>query len=218
MYGRSAIVAAHERPHTDPMGIYVAHICFWLVFAAANVYARRRYPATATPDIAATSASREGEPLRAKNASLLVAVHAFAFAVLFYGVGRAVWNRNVPFEPPTWRVVVGVAIIAIGAVLAFWARVSFASWRVRAQLDAGHQLATGGPFAMIRNPIYQAMNLLALGTAVWVNNTGAWLGVLLMAIGGALRARAEEPLLERMFGEQYREYRSRTWRFVPGIY
>jgi protein-S-isoprenylcysteine O-methyltransferase Ste14 len=39
-----------------------------------------------------------------------------------------------------------------------------------------------------------------------------------MAIGGTLRARAEEPLLERMFGEQYREYRSRTWRFVPGIY
>ena len=215
MYGRSAIVAADERSHTDRMGIYVAHICFWLVFAAANVYARRRYP---EPAAAAAPTTPDGDTLRAKHASLLVWVHAFAFAVLFYGVGRAVWNRDVPFHPPAWRVAVAVAIIAIGAVLAFWARVSFASWRVRAQLDAGHQLATGGPFAMIRNPIYQSMNLLALGTAVWVNNTGAWLGVVLMAIGGALRARAEEPLLEQMFGDAYREYRGRTWRFVPGIY
>jgi protein-S-isoprenylcysteine O-methyltransferase Ste14 len=161
---------------------------------------------------------RDGDTLRAKNASLLVAVHAAAFAVLFYGVGRAEWDNHVPFHPPVWRVVAGVAVIALGAVLAFWARVSFASWRIRAQLDAGHRLATGGPFALIRNPIYSAMNLLALGTAIWVNNAGAWLGVLLMAIGGELRTRAEEPLLEQAFGEEYRAYRRRTWRFVPAVY
>ena len=200
------------------MGIYVAHIVFWLVFAAANAYARRRYPAPAGAPDTATPTPREGDTLRARNASLLVWLHAFAFAVLFYGVGRAVWNRNVPFDPPAWRVAAGVAVIAVGAALAFWARVSFASWRVRAQLDAGHQLATGGPFALIRNPIYQAMNLLGLGTAIWVNNAGAWTGVVLMVICGALRAHAEEPLLEQAFGDVYREYRRRTWRFVPGIY
>jgi protein-S-isoprenylcysteine O-methyltransferase Ste14 len=197
-------------------GIYVAHALFWLVFAAANVYARRRYPPP--PHDRAPSSAEADNALRAKHASLLVWVHALAFALLFYGVGRAVWNRDVPFHPPAWRVAVGVTIIAAGAALAFWARVSFASWRIRAQLDAGHQLATGGPFAMIRNPIYQAMNLLALGTAIWVNDPGAWLGVVLMAIGGALRARAEESLLEQAFGEEYREYRRRTWRFVPGLY
>jgi protein-S-isoprenylcysteine O-methyltransferase Ste14 len=202
------------------VGIYVAHILFWLVFAAANVYARRRHSAEAivSADARAASAPRNGETLRARNASLLVWIHALGFAVLFYGVGRAVWDRQVPFDPPAARVVAGVTVIALGAVLAFWARVSFASWRVRAQLDAGHQLATGGPFTVIRNPIYSAMNLLALGTAIWVNNAGAWLGVLLMAIGGALRARAEEPLLEQAFGEEYREYRRRTWRFIPGVY
>jgi len=220
MYAPPAIVAVDGRPHTDRMGIYAAHILFWLTFAAANVYARRRYPLVVADPASsrAAGAPRDGDPLRAKNASLLVWVHAFAFAVLFYGVGRAVWNRSVPFHPPAWRVAAGATIIAAGAVLAFWARVSFASWRIRAQLDAGHRLATGGPFAMIRNPIYQAMNLLALGTAVWVNDAGAWTGVLLMAIGGGLRARAEEPLLEQAFGDEYQAYRRRTWRFVPGIY
>jgi len=199
--------------------IYLAHILFWLAFAAANVYARLRGgpPPKAAP-AAASSTAGHAESLRAPHASLLVWIHAAAFAVLFFGVGRAVFNDRAPFQPPAWRVAIGAAIIAVGAVLACWARVSFASWRIRAQLDAGHQLATGGPFAVIRNPIYSAMNLLALGTALWVNNAGVWLGVLLMALGGELRARAEEPLLEQAFGDEYREYRRRTWRFVPGIY
>jgi protein-S-isoprenylcysteine O-methyltransferase Ste14 len=205
--------------HRYDLRIYLAHILFWLTFAAANVYARVRGVASPSAAPAASApAAGNTESLRAPYASLLVWIHALAFAVLFFGVGRAVFNDRVPFQPPAWRVAIAVAIIALGALFAFWARVSFASWRVRAQLDAGHQLATGGPFAMIRNPIYQAMNLLGLGTAVWVNNTAAWLGVVLMAIGGALRARAEESLLERAFGEEYQEYRRRTWRFVPGIY
>jgi protein-S-isoprenylcysteine O-methyltransferase Ste14 len=96
--------------------------------------------------------------------------------------------------------------------------VSFASWRIRAQLDAGHQLATGGPFHVIRNPIYSALNLLALGTAIWVGGVLVWIAVLLTVLGSELRARAEEPLLERAFGEEYRDYRRRTKRFVPGVY
>jgi len=199
--------------------IYLAHILFWLTFGAANVYARMR--GGPSPDAAPPEPSRtvgDAESLRAPHASLLVWVHALAFAVLFFGVGRAVFNDRVPFHPPTWRVAAGATIIAIGAALAFWARVSFASWRVRAQLDAGHQLATGGPFAIVRNPIYQAMNLLALGTAVWVSNAGTWAGVVLMAIAATLRARAEERLLEQAFGDEYRAYRQRTWRFVPGIF
>lgn len=202
------------------MAVYAAHILFWLVFAAANVYARRRPGASPAPaaGVGGTSASSAGEPLRAKNASLLVAVHMMAFGVMYFGVGKTVLSRAVPFDPPAARVAASVAIIALGAALAFWARVSFASWRIRAQLDAGHQLATGGPFAVIRNPIYTALDLLALGTAIWVNSAAVWIAVVLMVLGSELRARAEEPLLERAFGDEYRDYRRRTKRFVPGVY
>jgi protein-S-isoprenylcysteine O-methyltransferase Ste14 len=37
-------------------------------------------------------------------------------------------------------------------------------------------------------------------------------------LGGDLRARAEEKVLDASFGEPYREYRARVKRFVPGIY
>ncbi len=49
-----------------------------------------------------------------------------------------------------------------------WALDYFRSWRFRAKLDEGHQLATGGPFRLLRHPIYMGLNLLALGSAFWV--------------------------------------------------
>jgi protein-S-isoprenylcysteine O-methyltransferase Ste14 len=62
------------------------------------------------------------------------------------------------------------------------------------------------------------MNLLALGTAVWLPTILTWSAVVLMVIGSDLRGRAEEGVLRAAFGDQYREYCSRTKRFLPGIY
>jgi protein-S-isoprenylcysteine O-methyltransferase Ste14 len=78
---------------------------------------------------------------------------------------------------------VGSTVIASGAALVAWALVYFRSWRVRAKLEAGHQLATGGPFRTLRHPIYMGLNLLALGTALWVPTTLVWVACGLMAVG-----------------------------------
>ena len=99
-----------------------------------------------------------------------------------------------------------------------WALVYFRSWRFRAQLDKGHQLATGGPFKFMRHPLYMGLNLLAFGTALWIPTIFIWVGFALMVFGSDLRGRAEEKLLEGTFGDSYREYCSKTRRFVPGIY
>ena len=57
-----------------------------------------------------------------------------------------------------------------------------------------------------------------VGTALWIPARPAWLGFFVVVIGSDLRARAEEALLEKTFDERYQEYRSRTYRFVPGVY
>ena len=62
------------------------------------------------------------------------------------------------------------------------------------------------------------LNLLALGSALWVPTTIVWAAFVLMAIGSDLRARAEETILNQAFGPSYREYCARTRRFIPGIY
>jgi protein-S-isoprenylcysteine O-methyltransferase Ste14 len=106
----------------------------------------------------------------------------------------------------------------MGAVLGASTLVHFRSWRFRATLDRGHQLATGGPFTILRHPIYMALNLLALGSAIWVPTPTLWIAFLLMAVGSDLRGRAEERILQEAFGDSYRDYCRRTKRFVPGLY
>jgi protein-S-isoprenylcysteine O-methyltransferase Ste14 len=201
--------------------IYAIHAVFWLAFAAGDVAARsgsRRRAGVGPSDAASPDADASGDaPLRAPRAGLLVAVHMGAFALMYTGVGRAVFDSGLPRVAPLLPVA-GALVILAGGVLAGWARLVFASWRFRAQIDAGHQLATGGPFRWVRHPIYAALDLLALGTALWIPTPLTWLGALAMAVCGDLRARAEEPLLRRAFGDAYREYQRRTSRFIPGIY
>ena len=192
--------------------IYAAHLAFWLLFAAGHAYARRQFPPPAL-----SSAATDAPPMRAPHSRLLVGLHMVAFAILYSGIGQALFHSGVPRLVPLQRVL-GCIVILAGGALMCWARVSFASWRYRAEITAGHQLATGGPFRFIRHPLYAGLDLLALGTALWIPSLIEWIALALMLLAGDLRARAEESLLERAFGQSYRDYRQRTRRFIPGIY
>ena len=201
--------------HYD-LGIYMAHAVFWLSFAAGHLIARYRFRRTTDTSASSVDASG-GAPLRSPRAKLLIGVHMVAFALVYTGMERAVFRVGMPTVPPFLRWAGGLLIL-LGGALMCWARLSFASWRFRAQIDPGHQLATGGPFQFVRHPIYAALDLLALGTALWIPTLLVWLGTLLMAVAGHLRACTEEALLERAFGDTYREYCHRTKRFIPGLY
>ncbi|MBW8883930.1 MAG: isoprenylcysteine carboxylmethyltransferase family protein [Planctomycetia bacterium] len=192
--------------------IYAAHLAFWLLFAAGHVYARGQFAAPA-PSPAATDAP----PMSAPYSRLLVGMHMIAFAILYSGIGLALFHSGVPRLIPFQRVL-GCIVILAGGALMCWARVWFASWRYRAEITADHQLATGGPFRFIRHPLYAGLNLLALGTAIWIPTLIEWIALALMLLVSDLRARAEESLLDRAFGQSYRDYRQRTRRFIPGVY
>jgi protein-S-isoprenylcysteine O-methyltransferase Ste14 len=109
-------------------------------------------------------------------------------------------------------------MIAAGAALISSALMHFRSWRLRARLDQGHELATEGPFRLMRHPIYMGLNLLALGTAIWIPTVVEWIALVLMFIGGDVRARSEEAILTQAFGAAYTDYCARTKRFIPLVY
>jgi protein-S-isoprenylcysteine O-methyltransferase Ste14 len=202
------------RPTID-LAIYAVHAAFWSVFIVTRFVLRRQEDPKQKEDDAGPGVS--GEVKVARFSRALLAFHGLIFGVLFVGLGRAV----IPGHVPHWFIgqrIVAVIIIASGAVLMSSSLVHFRSWWVRAKLEKGHRLATTGPYRFLRHPIYLGMNLLALGTAIWVPTIIEWVAFGLMAIGCDLRARAEEGLLDEAFGLPYREYRSRTWRFIPGIY
>ncbi|HEY4341418.1 MAG TPA: isoprenylcysteine carboxylmethyltransferase family protein [Steroidobacteraceae bacterium] len=153
----------------------------------------------------------------ATNPGLLISLHAFAFALLYVGLGTAVFGGHslALFGSQKW---IGCVVIECGAVLCSWTLVYFRSWRFRATLRIGHELTTGGPFRYLRHPIYVGLDLLALGSALWLPTPMVWGAFILVAAGGYLRARAEEALLLRVFGAEYVSYCKRTWRFIPLLY
>ena len=190
--------------------LYLVHIVFWTAFGLTRRIVRTRQAAPTAGPTAAV-------PSTARFSRAVFAVHAVAFALMYTGIGSAVIPDRVPAWFPGHRIV-GTVIIAMGAWLMCWSLVFFRSWRFRAKLDAGHELATGGPYAWVRHPIYAGLNLLALGTAVWAPTWFTWIAVVLMIIGSDLRGRAEEAVLTTAFGNQYRQYCARTKRFLPGVY
>ncbi|MEO8138435.1 MAG: isoprenylcysteine carboxylmethyltransferase family protein [Gemmatimonadota bacterium] len=200
-------------PNYD-LAIYAVHAGFWTAFGVTRMVVQRRGP---PGDAQAESAPHADSEASAPYSRSLLVVHALAFGVMYFGLGNAVIPNRVPLWFPGQRLV-GFIVIAAGAALMSWALVWFRSWRFRAKVDRGHELATGGPFRLVRNPIYLGLNLLALGTAIWVPTALCWIGAGLMVLGSDLRARAEEKLLRAAFGAAYNEYCARTSRFVPGLY
>jgi len=203
---------ADSMPNSDYY-LYALHVGFWASFGLTRALLRGR---------ATFSASTPREPMATKEATAphsrsLVALHSLAFALLYFGMGSAIIPNRVPRSFPHHRFV-GAAIIVAGTALMIWALLYFRSWRFRAKLEAGHELATGGPFRLLRHPIYMGLNLLAIGSAIWVPTPLLWAAVVLMLIGSDFRARGEEQVLLTAFGDAYREYCARTRRFVPGVY
>jgi protein-S-isoprenylcysteine O-methyltransferase Ste14 len=203
------------RPNAD-LAIYAVHGAFWASFGLTRRLCRAR-PAEVESGPDAAAADVAAAPATAPWSRALLAVHMVAFGVMYAGVGAAVVPDLVPAWFPGQRVA-GSLIIAAGAGLMSWSLLYFRSWRYRAALDRGHELATGGPFAVVRHPIYAGLDLLALGTAVWIPTPLTWIGLGLMVLGGDLRGRAEEALLLQAFGQRYRDYCARTRRLVPGVY
>lgn len=78
-------------------------------------------------------------------------------------------------------------------------------------------LVHGGPFRLVRHPIYLGFVLLVLGTPHMTADR--LLFAVLSTAWIAVAVPFEEAGLVRQFGDQYRAYRSRVrWRIVPFVY
>ncbi|MGE5138225.1 MAG: methyltransferase family protein [Rudaea sp.] len=113
----------------------------------------------------------------------------------------------------------GIALFAAGGALRLWpVFVLGRRFSGLVAIQPGHTLVTSGVYGVIRHPSYLGLLINALG---WALAFRSWAGVLLMALTIPpllARIRAEERLLGAQFGDEYRAYRARTWRLIPGLY
>jgi len=120
------------------------------------------------------------------------------------------------FPAVTRWIGVGLAALGLGIRIAAMARLG-SRFAPEAVVQREHALETRGLYAAVRHPGYLGAWLAALGGLLAFANAAAT--PLLVAFAWLLsqRARKEEALLERHFGEAYRSYCARTGAFLPRL-
>jgi protein-S-isoprenylcysteine O-methyltransferase Ste14 len=139
------------------------------------------------------------------------------------GIGLAGFGRARPtLEPLSPAGLLGTAVVLfMGIAIVLFAASSSAlgrNWSVVARTRSDHELVRSGPYAYVRHPIYLGMLFFLLGLATAL---GHWfqliIAVPVFLAGTASRTRVEEGLLERSFGDKFREYRNSTPALIPKL-
>ena len=112
-------------------------------------------------------------------------------------------------------VLAGMALIVIGLSVDVWALMTFRTAGTPFNpTKRAENLATFGPYARTRNPMYLGALVAYLGLALGAGNLWRWIALPLMALGlHQLAVLREEAHLEARFGEAWREYAGRVPRW-----
>jgi protein-S-isoprenylcysteine O-methyltransferase len=161
------------------------------------------------------ASSWEGGDEDRSSTRLIVGAYVVAFAAPFLLDNSGIGVTSIG-SALAW---VGIAIAAFGLGIRIW------SMRVLGQ-DYTRSLRTRdtqtviqeGPYRLVRHPGYIGSILVWVGSRLAVN----WLIAIATAIGlllvYAYRINAEEQMLVEHFGDDYRNYKTRTWRLVPYVW
>ena len=115
--------------------------------------------------------------------------------------------------------IAGIVVTLVGAAITLVAQQAMGrSWRVGVDHDETTELVRDGMFAIVRNPIFTAVILTALGLALIAPNPVAIAAAVILILAIELQVRAvEEPYLIDTHGTAYLDYARTVGRFVPGI-
>jgi protein-S-isoprenylcysteine O-methyltransferase Ste14 len=116
-----------------------------------------------------------------------------------------------------WSALAGVPLVLLGEGLRFWG-VSHVGIASRTRTPSPKKFVVGGPYRIVRHPLYLGNFLLGLGFALAANALFPWLllaYVALFALQYGLFIRLEEEELGMKFGEAHRAYAARVPAFLP---
>ena len=146
--------------------------------------------------------------LRIRGAIFIVVILLLRVGAFHHG------ERNT--DP--WRAGVGLALFACGLSFAIWARVHIGrNWGMPMSRKDEPELVTGGPYRLVRHPIYSGILSAGVGTAIALN----WLWIVAVLFAGVYfvySATVEERNLTEQFPVAYPQYRRSTKMLVPFIF
>ncbi len=127
--------------------------------------------------------------------------------IVLVAIGAVMWEKHR--GPITAWEIVGAAIALPSAALWLTARFQLgSSFSVTAQ---ARKLVTTGLYSKIRNPIYLFGLLFITGIIIYLGQFWWLLAVPVLLTLQFWRARAESAVLEAKFGDEYRNWKAKTW-------
>jgi protein-S-isoprenylcysteine O-methyltransferase Ste14 len=115
---------------------------------------------------------------------------------------------------------VGVLGYLLSMAITYWAMLSnpFLATTVRIQEDRGHQVATTGPYQIVRHPMYVGVILMWLSTALILGSWWALVPGVLIAVIFVVRTALEDRMLQAEL-PGYADYAKRVrQRLIPGVW
>jgi protein-S-isoprenylcysteine O-methyltransferase Ste14 len=144
------------------------------------------------------------------------------FTIIFIVVMAQLW-RPLPISLPIeWRwalLIIGSVIYLSSIALYLWGfftlgRMFSASTSFGIRLFHEHQLIQQGPYAFVRHPMYLAVISTGLGMILLFKTYAAMIFFVMM-FSLVRRARKEEQVLAKEFGEQWMDYCRRVPGWIP---
>ncbi|MGP8173318.1 MAG: methyltransferase family protein [Terracidiphilus sp.] len=111
---------------------------------------------------------------------------------------------------------IGAVVSVLGLGFAIWARVYLGSnWSSSVTIKRDHELITGGPYGLVRHPIYTGLLTGFLGTAIAIAQVRGLVAFAFLFAMLWFKLRLEERWMQLQFGEVYEQYAQRVPALVP---
>lgn len=147
---------------------------------------------------------------------------ALGLPYLAYCVGIVVyliepeWTAWSSIGITPWVGWFGVVPLFVGGALILWGASHLrGNFALSIATKEHHTLVKTGPYRCVRHPLYSAFVVEAVGVSLLMAN---WFVALMVVTFWAVltyRTRLEEDNLINRFGDEYRDYMTKSGRFVP---
>jgi len=130
----------------------------------------------------------------------------------FWWIDHALGYTSITAHPAPLKYAAAV-LIATGLGLHFWTVFTLRNWW------KNDRLCTTGPFKYFRHPMYAAwITFIFAGIALFLNSWILLFWVAALHPVWHLLITKEEKIMAENFGDEYRIYAARTWRFFPRVF
>jgi protein-S-isoprenylcysteine O-methyltransferase Ste14 len=187
-------------------GVFLAGMVAFIAIRAPHAHTSRQKP---------VAESRKG-----RVEELLLALMTFGFLLLplVYVFTPVLHRADYPLT--VGALTAGVICLIASEWLFYRSHADLGSnWSVTLELREGQALVTSGIYRRVRHPMYTSIFLYGVAQALllpnWIAGPSCLAAFTLMFVA---RLGPEERMMEGRFGREYREYRARSKRLIPGVW